>query len=68
MIGAIAALAVSVRTIASQQVYAEAVVAPVGPSALSPLISPGDQVAQAVGALTGPGLMVAGPGGAAELG
>jgi peptide/nickel transport system substrate-binding protein len=66
--GGIAAVAVSVGSMASHQVYVEAVVAPVGPSALSPLISPGDPVAQAVGALSGPGLMTAGAEGSPELG
>jgi peptide/nickel transport system substrate-binding protein len=68
LFGGIAALAVSVRTMVTHQVYVEAVVAPVGPSALSPLISPGDPVAQAVGALTGPGLMIPGAGGTPQLG
>jgi ABC-type transport system substrate-binding protein len=49
-------------------VYTEAVVAPVGPSALSSLISPDDPVAQAVGALTSPGLMAEGADGAPTLG
>ena len=66
--GGAAALAVSVRTLASHQVYVEAVVAPVGPSALSPLLSPTDPVAQAVGALTGPGLMQPSATGSPTLG
>ena len=42
--------------------------APVGPSALSPLLSPSDPVAQVVGALSDPGLMEAASGGSPILG
>lgn len=66
--GGIAALAISVRTLVSHPVYVEALVAPIGPSALSPLLAPSDPVAQAVGALTSPGLMAAGADGAPALG
>ena len=59
VVGAAAALTISISTLATHQVYVEAVVAPVGPSALSPLLTPSDPVAQAVGGLTGPGLMAA---------
>lgn len=66
--GGVAALTISLRALATHPVYVEAVVAPVGPSALSPMLSPSDPVAQAVGALTAPGLMTAGAGGAPVLG
>ncbi|HEY6537877.1 MAG TPA: ABC transporter substrate-binding protein [Candidatus Dormibacteraeota bacterium] len=68
MVGGLAAFTISVGSLATHQVYVEAVVAPVGPSDLSPLLSPNDPVAQTVGALTGPGLMAAGRHGGAELG
>lgn len=63
VVAGVGILAVGLRTQAANQVYTEAVVAPVGPSALSPLLSPDNPVAQMVGALTGPGLLRAGPGG-----
>ncbi len=68
MLGGVALLTISVRSLATHQVYVEAVVAPVGPSALSPLLTPSDPVAQAVGGLTGPGLMAASPNGSPKLG
>jgi peptide/nickel transport system substrate-binding protein len=68
LVGGGIALGISLRALSSHQVYTEAVVAPVGPSPLSPLLSPDDPVAQAVGALTGPGLMEEGVDGAPELG
>ncbi len=68
VVGGVAALSISVGTMATHQVYVEAAVAPVGPSALSPLLSPSDPVAQTVGALTGPGLMAAGADGEPKLG
>ena len=68
VVGGVAALSISVSSLATHQVYVEAVVAPVGPSALSPLLTPSDPVAQAVGGLTGPGLMVASPSGEPTLG
>jgi len=68
VVGGVAALTISARTLATHQVYVEAVVAPVGPSALSPLLTPSDPVAQAVGALTGPGLMADSPVGTPQLG
>ncbi|MHB1527167.1 MAG: ABC transporter substrate-binding protein [Candidatus Dormibacteria bacterium] len=57
----------SASHMAADQVYSEAVVAPSGPSALSPLLSPNNAVAQAVGALADPGLLKMGAGGAPEL-
>jgi peptide/nickel transport system substrate-binding protein len=68
VLGGVLALTISVRTLATHQVYVEAVVAPVGPSALSPLLTPSDPVAQAVGGLTGPGLMAASASGEPKLG
>ncbi len=62
-----ATVGLSVRHLAVDQVYQEAVVAPTGPSALSPLLSPASPVAQAVGALADPGLLKMGPGGVPEL-
>ncbi len=68
VVGGVAALGISASTLATHQVYVEALVAPVGPSALSPLLTPSDPVAQAVGGLTGPGLMAASPSGKPTLG
>ncbi|MGH7692075.1 MAG: ABC transporter substrate-binding protein [Candidatus Dormibacteria bacterium] len=68
ILGGAAALTISFRSAASHQDYVEALIAPVGPSALSPLLNPTDPVAQTVGALTGRGLMQALPGGAPRLG
>ena len=68
VLGGLAVFTISFGSLATHQVYVEAVVAPVGPSALSPLLTPSDSVAQAVGALTGPGLMEASPSGTPELG
>jgi peptide/nickel transport system substrate-binding protein len=68
VLGGAAALTISVRSLATHQVYVEAVVAPVGPSALSPLLTPSDPVAQAVGGLTGPGLMAPSASGEPILG
>ena len=67
-LGAAAVVTISLRDMATNQVYVEAVVAPVGPSALSPLLTPSDPVAQAVGGLTGPGLMASSPSGQPRLG
>lgn len=62
-----ALVGLSARTLAVDQVYSEAVVAPTGPSELSPLLSPSSPVAGAVGALADPGLLKMGPGGVPEL-
>jgi len=68
VLGGLAAFTISFGTLATHQVYVEAVVAPVGPSPLSPLLTPSDPVARIVGALTGPGLMRASPSGTTDLG
>lgn len=57
----------SARHLAIDQVYSEAMVAPPGPSELSPLLSPSNPVAEAVGELADPGLLRMGPGGVPEL-
>ncbi len=53
----------SARSMATNQVYQEALVAPTGPSPLSSLLDPSNPISQAVGALVQPGLMRAGPQG-----
>jgi peptide/nickel transport system substrate-binding protein len=68
LLGGLGAFAISVGSLATHQVYVEAVVAPVGPSDLSALLTPTDPVAQAVGSLTEPGLMEASSNGTPELG
>ncbi|MGH7611067.1 MAG: ABC transporter substrate-binding protein [Candidatus Dormibacteria bacterium] len=66
LVGA-ATLGLALGNARANQVYTEAVVAPVGPSPLSALLSPDDPVAQMVGALSGPGLLQPGPGGTTRL-
>ncbi len=60
-------MALSAHVEQVDQVYSEAVVAPPGPSALSPLVAPTNPVAQSVGALTSPGLLEPGRSGQPTL-
>jgi len=56
------------RSMATDQIYQEALVAPTGPSPLSSLLDPSNPISQTVGALAQPGLMRPGSQGTAVPG
>lgn len=62
------AAGLAVSSVATHEVFQEALVAPAGPSDLSSLLDPSNSVSQAVAALAQPGLLQLSSKGTAELG